>query len=596
MNIQLTQPSRRLRGQTNGKKMPRRGVVVVLTGFCLVAVFAFVALSVDTGRMVLTETKMQNAVDAAALAAAQEISSAVFAAGQGQGSASIDANSVAVEAARAMAAEVALANGVFIDPDIDVRFGKRTYSSATGDWPIQWDAAPYNVVQVTARKTDADVSAPDGQLPLAFGWAVGRSKVPLRASATAFVESRDMVIVLDFSGSMNYDSQLNSSLGLSVAEGLLDDMWDAMIAANPYWPGTSTPKFPATGFGSINSYAGTYVASTDTATIRNTLGLNANVNGNRKFPYPQAGRSSDGLPKAKPSNTNSDAAWGRYIDFVKNHPVAAYKKKYGYRTLMDFLQQKTTNGYTPRDRYASEDMWRTPHYPMDGVKKGASLFLDFLNELDFGDEVGLVGYGEWAEPIKQLNDGDVSISIASDPITVDYDKIDVLQRHHQAGEFNGQTAMGDGIVKGRELLVGTGGSNTGYSRYGAHPTMLIMTDGQTNQKPSNWTLPASFKWKDWTDYDGDGVANYTTTDKNKQHAFYEATKSVDRGITLHTLAVGNEADGDLMKAIAFAGGGVYASVPGGQTITELDSQIEDAFRNIASKVPTAKLIYNEEDN
>ena len=88
----------------------------MLTGFALVAVFAFVALSVDTGRIVQAENEMQNAVDAAALAAAQEINAAVYAAGQGTGSANIDANSIAIEAAREIAVVVAEANGVFIDP------------------------------------------------------------------------------------------------------------------------------------------------------------------------------------------------------------------------------------------------------------------------------------------------------------------------------------------------------------------------------------------------------------------------------------------------------------------------------------------------
>src|SRR5262245_65447957 len=62
----------------------RRGVIVVLTAFLLTVLFAFLAFSVDTGRIVLTETKMQNACDAASLAASQEIAAAVYAAGQGQ--------------------------------------------------------------------------------------------------------------------------------------------------------------------------------------------------------------------------------------------------------------------------------------------------------------------------------------------------------------------------------------------------------------------------------------------------------------------------------------------------------------------------------
>ena len=60
-DIQRPSASRPRRPRTR-----RRGVILVLTGFCLVALFAFVALSVDAGRMVLTGTKMQNAVDAAA--------------------------------------------------------------------------------------------------------------------------------------------------------------------------------------------------------------------------------------------------------------------------------------------------------------------------------------------------------------------------------------------------------------------------------------------------------------------------------------------------------------------------------------------------
>ncbi|MBX3425834.1 MAG: VWA domain-containing protein [Pirellulales bacterium] len=564
----------------------RRGVIVVLTGFCLCALFAFVALSVDTGRIVLTETRMQNAVDAAALAAAQEITAAVHAAGQGQGPANIDANSIAVAAARQMAATVAAANGVFVDPDGDVNFGKRVYDAGTGTWPIQWNASPFNVVQVVARRTNADTTAQDGELPLAFGFAVGRSQVPLQTSATAFVEARDIVVVLDVSASMNDDSSLISSLGQSQAEQLLDGMWNSLVAANPKFPGTSQAKFPSTGFGQVKSYYGTYVSSTDTATILSTLQLNQNASGVRKFPFPQAGRYSNGSPKNKPSNSASDTLWNGYINYVKGLS-GTYNRRYGYRTLMDYLQAQRF------DPSQSEDLWRTPHYPFHAVKNGTSLFLDFLNDLEFGDEVGWVAYGQWAVQQKTHADGEVNIDVSADPITSDYATIDAMQRRHQAGEYNGWTAMGDGILKARELLVGVASdpSDTGHVRYGARPTMLVMTDGQTNQRPSGWSLPGSFKWKDWTDFDGDGTADYTTSDVNKQYAFWEATEAIKRGITIHTLAVGQDADRNLMQAIAHAAGGVYINVPGGSTVATMESQLLEAFSQIASKVPPAKLVY-----
>jgi Flp pilus assembly protein TadG len=563
-----------------------RGVIVVITGFCLVAVFAFCALSVDAGRMVLTQTRMQNAVDAAALAAAEEITAAVYEAGENGGAPTIDSTAAAIAAARQMAHNVAEANGVFVDADDDVFFGKRGYDEATGDWTITWGATPYNTVKVVARKTNADVTADDGQLPLAFGWAVGRSKVPLQASASAFVEARDLVLVIDVSASMNDDSSMDSTLSLTEVEELLDGMWDTLRGVDPKWPSTTVSKFPSTGFGSINSYAGTYVSSNTTSTIRNTLGLNANdAGGNRLHPFPQAGRYSDGTPKGKPGNSTSDSLWDGYINYVKGLD-GSYNKKYGYRTLMSYLEQ---HRYDPS---VSEDLWRTPHYPYHAVKGGTSLFLDFLNDLDFGDEVGLVAYGEWAVQQKTHNDGEVSIDITDDPITAEYDIIDTMQLRHQAGEYNGWTAMGDGIKKARELLVGTGGTDNGHVRDGAQPTMLVMTDGMTNQKPAGWTMPSSFKWKDWTDYDGDGVANYTTNDSNKKYAFYQASEAIKKGIVIHTLAVGNDADRNLMKAIAFAGGGVFINVPG-EGVEYMEAGLLQAFAQIAGKVPPAKLVYEE---
>jgi hypothetical protein len=573
-------------------------VIIVLTSFLLTVLFAFLAFSVDSGRIVLTRTEMQNAVDAASLAASQEMAAAVYAAGQGQGSANIGEGSSAVTAARLVAADVAEANGVFVDPAADVFFGRRTYNASSGEWPIEWGATPFNVVKVVARRTGGDTEAPDGELPLAFGWAVGMSSVPIETSATAFVEARDMVLVLDYSGSMNYDSQLTSGLGLTEAEVLVDNMWDTMVAADPKWPGTNTSKFPSNGLGEVDSYEGTYVSSTTNSTIMNSLGLNQNnPDGTRMYPYPQAGRftsgSDKGLPKSKPSNSASDTMWNKYIDYVKNHPKSEYRKKYGYRTMMDWLQQKSTSGYTPRDRYNSEDMWRTPHQPMNALKNGSSLFLEFLTDLDFGDEVGLVGYSGSGWQVTSFNDGDVDADLSGNPITDDYDLLDSILRHHQAGEQGGQTNIGSGIREGREMLVGDGGSVAGSVRFGARPIMIVMTDGVSTVNPPSYSMPSGFSWNQWTDYDGNGTADYTTSDNRKKYAVAQAIEAADRGVQIHTLAVGAGADTDLLQAIAFIGGGIFIEVPGGTTVAAMEEDLLDAFGQIASKLPPPKLIYEE---
>jgi len=570
----------------------RRGVVSVLAAFLLVGVFAFVAFAVDTGLIALTQSEMQNAVDAAALAASQEITGAIDVAGQGSGDATIDFNSIAVTNAREMAAEVAELNGVYVDPDQDVVFGKRSFDAATGTWPIEWGMAPYNVVKVSARRDNADTSQPGGRLPLSFGWAVGMSSVKMTTSATAFVQARDIELVLDFSASMNDDSSIRSfgTLGQSIVEASLDGMWDALITADPKWPGTTTSKFPASGFGQINSYRGTYVSSSSTNAIYDALGLNETIGEEAKYPFPQAGRYNSGLPQPQPSYNASRNLWIGYINYVKNLS-GTYRGQYGYRTLLDYLQDQRF--YSDK----SEDLWRTKHYPFHGVKAGASLFLNFLSDLDFGDEIGLVSYCGYSQVETVLNDGDAYVDISSDPITGVYSDLDTILQHKQAGHYNGWTGMGYGIKDAKEMLIGdpSDSNDNGYARYGARPTMIIMTDGQTNQGPSNWSLPSGWDWADWTDYDSDGDADYSTTDTKKKYAFWEATEAIRNGVTVHTMSVGADADRDLMKAIAFAGSGVWMDVPGGTTVAEMEEQLIDAFRQIAAKVPPPKLIYSESD-
>ena len=223
-------------------------------------------------------------------------------------------------------------------------------------------------MKVVARRNGSDTTAQDGEFPLAFGWAVGRESVPIQTTSTAFSESRDLVLVIDVSASMNDDSSLGSNLGASAADSLLDGMWNSLVTANPKWPGTSTSKFPSTGLGSVNSYAGTYVSSNNTSTIMSTLGLNTNQSGHRKYPFPQSGRGSDGMPNNKPSDSNSDSLWTGYINYVKGLS-GTYAKKYGYRTLMNYLQEQRVRSQPVRRLVANATL------SVPGREGRTSLFL-----------------------------------------------------------------------------------------------------------------------------------------------------------------------------------------------------------------------------
>ncbi|MCA9026080.1 MAG: hypothetical protein KDA86_12805 [Planctomycetaceae bacterium] len=184
----------------------RRGAFVVLAFFCLIGTIAFVSFSIDTGHIALSKTIQQNAVDAAALAAAMEITNAVENAPPDEE----DPTAYAREQAKVMAVNVADLNGVFIDPEVDVTFGLRSYNPATEKFEIQWGVTPANSVKVRARRSNPDTSQPDGQLPLMFARIFGDDSVRMESEAIAYIESRDISVVLDFSGSMAYDSLFRS--------------------------------------------------------------------------------------------------------------------------------------------------------------------------------------------------------------------------------------------------------------------------------------------------------------------------------------------------------------------------------------------------
>lgn len=607
----------------------RRGAISVLAAFMLVILFAFMAMAIDIGRVMHKRTSMQNAADAAALAASLEITEAAAeAAANGQ-----DPAAFSVAQARQMAYDVAFANGVTIDPANDVEFGRRSYNASSGNWGITWGSQPYNVVRVNAHRNNPDISAPNGKLPLAFGWAVGLASIDLNATATAFVEARDIVCVLDYSASMNDDSTFGAfnKLGKSSVETNMQDIWNAIQPINTgsltfsnayltikgatpssgsmpqlyvtfkdneiYVTTTKTLSKVILGFsdnstqtfsslsGTTGTFKGTgsYASKTlSHAWVKSgsngNLDPSGNGNGEKFTDSNSAVKTQFGLGSvAYPFPSGS---WDSFIDFcrtdssVKN---AGYRRQYGGLNFVQYLlTQKPLYSQTPV-------LWKTPHYPFHAMKQGVTMFTTFLSELQMNDELGIATYDDSSRVEKILDFDGYSIDLSSNPITNNYAALNAIQTHRQAGHYEQYTAMGAGIYEGRTLLAN-------HARYGAKPTLLIMTDGQANRSPSGWTAPGNWNWAALTDYDGNGVANYTTNDVHKKYAFYQAREAINAGYTIHTLTVGADADRDLMKAIAFAGKGVWVDVPGGSSVQEMEVQMLAAFAQVAAKLPPPKLI------
>lgn len=605
------------------RRRPRRGVFIVLAAIVMVVLFGFLSLGIDTGLIALEQTRLQNGVDAAALAASQEITSAVQDASTQGG----DPNSISLAHAKQMAVDVADHNGVYINPDRDVVFGKRTYNPATTEWDITWNATPYNVVKVIARRDQPDMSARDSKLPLAFGWALGKPTMDLKAEAIAFVEARDMVVVLDFSGSMNYDSQYSaiSRLGQDAIE---DNMVDIFNAMNPDVGDLSFDQQYLTIVGDRPRYSSmaqnivtfrdreVFVESTKNisqVTLRFDNGRTQQFNGSGKkgtfrgsgqnnarqitHCWVKAGSGTSGNGEEFRDTNQAvkqafglddlpypyrQGSWDDFINYCRDSSSLAQadtRQKYGKLNFVNYLLERRGHNY------ATEDLWKAPHYPFHAVKEGFTLFLDFLENLDFGDEVGIVSYDDDSRVEHTLNEGGEYASLSGNWISDDYRSLDTIQRHKQASHYGTFTAMGFGVEEANQLLIE-------HARHGARPTIVLMTDGNANRYPDRWSLPNNWDWDKHTDYDGDGRSDYTTHDRSKQYAIWEAVEAHKRGVTIHTLSVGADADREVMSAIANACGGIHISVPGGSTIAELEAQMLDAFAQIAARVPPPQLVYD----
>ncbi len=681
-----------LHSQQSGR---RKGAILVLSVFFIAGILTFVGMSVDLGLINVTKSRMQSSADGAALAAAQEITVAIREAAD-SGNAS-NVHEYARTRATAMAKEVASRNGFFLE-DSDVEFGRRSWNPDTAKFEIDWSGSPHNAVRVNIRKDGADENRGDSKLQLMFAPVFGDKTVALKSTAAAFVEARDFVTVCDYSGSMNYDSlPYFTALDKGSVQDDLDEAWDTLVDSNAYFsnaPGTR--KFPASGWGKINSYAGTYVVSSSADAIYDFLelesedqdggvrfydfdnyigykgklgvgvhdlrfysGFNQDINSFRVDPgyritlwdlpnysgwkvgprtsdlaslgiynndaswiviekvdsadssyepYPQEGRNSNGSFKGMPSQSVSKQQWKDYISWVISNSNDGYSSRlrinstydyrydFGYRTLMMYLlHQKRSNA-------VSEDLFRVAAYPFQAVKDGMTQFNSFLTDLQFGDSLGLVGYGATAEKLNSISSSEVSapnsisnVDLGSKFLTTDYSQIETIQLHHQAAHYSASTNIGDGVKAAREILTGEG-------RAGARWQMLVMTDGQVNRPssipsglPADWD---SIQFDEWFDWDGDGFADYTASDLNsgdsaqKRYLIYEAREAVRAGITIHSMAVGHHADRALMKALANMGGGVYIEVAAETTTDEISALLEEKFNQLAGNVPAAKLSFD----
>jgi Flp pilus assembly protein TadG len=226
------------------KHRARRGAILVLIVICLVALMACVALAIDLGMIMAARTQVVAAADGAAMAGARALN--------GNTTSGANNNYAGVLPA---AQQAVTANSVLSTPltngQVSVNIGRYTYNTSAQRFEGQFPGPSgenWSMVQATVNVPSTNC--------LAFSKVFNFSPTNLVATATAVHRPRDVAIILDFSGSMQFQS-------------LAGGYYDGTNYCNN--PDTSVPRFghySSVGAGTLwaTSFNSPYDAANTTTT------------------------------------------------------------------------------------------------------------------------------------------------------------------------------------------------------------------------------------------------------------------------------------------------------------------------------------------
>jgi hypothetical protein len=367
---------------------------VVLAAIFMIVMLAMVAFAIDLGYVANLRTEVQRAADAGAFAAAGRL---------------VDGAAAAEQTARQFVAANLVGGDQVPEAEIEVEFGEWNFATKQ----LVPSAGPPSAVRVFARQVNQ---------PLFFGHMLGMHKSYAQAEAIATYRPRDIMVVLDYSASMNDDSELKQIGRISRAdvEANLRQIYDELGA----------PKF-----GNL-PWRPQSINSTNVSTVKRKLGLDR-----VKYPYPSG-------------------SWDDYIRYVMTSDSvrsAGYRRQYGGLTLVNYwLERQPRHDQTP-------DLWKTSQQPITAVKDSVQLFLAYLQEVQTNDRIGLAVYTS--------TDGTGTLETG---LTDDYQKVEDISRQRQAGHYHSFTNIGAGLAKARKELEDNG-------RPGALKMIVLMTDGVANR-------------------------------------------------------------------------------------------------------------------
>ncbi len=294
----------------------RQGAVLVLASVLLIVVFGFLAFTVDVGYMSFEKARLQNAADAAALGSAVELPN-------GEAAVQLSAQQIAADN-ESGEGTVTLANS-------DIELGVFDFELKVF---VPGTTNP-NAVRVTTRLTDQ---------PFFFAPILGHEEFDMSAQAIGMLNPRDIVFVVDTSGSMNDDTEpcwatstINGEYGPSgypnVASYLMQDVYNDFGYGT--FPGT-TEHFGEPLGAPTNYYA--YAEMTKDGGLLADASIPSQ--------YRISSSDSESTRKLKAYSWMIDHQIAVIMPNVQPAPSSSANYDY-WEKYLDYLNRQVSVGYTP---------------------------------------------------------------------------------------------------------------------------------------------------------------------------------------------------------------------------------------------------------
>lgn len=559
-------------GEGKRRWQKRGGAIIVLTAILLVLMMGMLAFSVDVGYMYTLESQLQRSVDAAALAGAGALV-------EGQDYAQDRVAEYLVR--NPIGGKPVISGGDGIEQKID-----EFQSDHDDDLDVKlghWDPTTRTFAESDQMPSTISVAMTYRKNPLFFARFLGEKEFDITATSVAMYQPRDIMVVLDLSGSMNDDTEFSSIpiLGREVVEANLLECWNDLGSPN-YGNMTFAPKYvtvTATGTNPTTSieYRGTAAFVNSSHTLQQVvLTFSGGSTKTWNSPGGKTGTFADGTKVVTAASVKSNnitrtfdfssgtivattktalglngvtypyasGSWNEYITWCQasnnqNNNQGGYRWKYGYMSWLVWMLE-TKNAYSQ-----TADLWKTSAQPVGALKDSVQVFLDFIQEVDTNDRVGLAVYN--------APNGEGLLEF---PLTHDFAAISDNVKHKQAGHYHNYTNIGGGMKAGRLEL-------EQHGRPGAFKMMVLMTDGLPN----------------WVN-GGQNQAAATS------FVLSEANSSASDNFPIMTISLGAGADTSLMQQVAdITPKGRHFNIPGGQTGQQYYEDLLDVFREIAKDRP-----------